>query len=137
MLNKIKAISVLFILFSSYSWSWEVVKTPTESLLTDKSLKIKTPITIADHANNVEVINLSNKTIVLRYLESVAGTKYIVENFNCILFNVDKNKIIAKDLLCKTLKSEKSNFKVEEATFKENGNLIEYQFEELSSTFKR
>lgn len=129
-------LAVTFLLLSSASNSWEIIKEKDNFYLVDSKLQIKKQVLPYEERTAVEVVPLSLDIVILRYLEGKGGTKYLSQTYNCSIFNSFEKNFVTVDQLCKsitTLESGKTTESV--ATFKIDKDNLIYRFEDLNGKF--
>ena len=132
-----KSLFVFFFLITSFKLNaWEIIKEKDDFYLTDKTMAIKEKVFAIAEKTPIETISLTQNILVLRYLESNAGTTNITQSYNCSVVNLSKKKVIAVDQLCKSVSTFPLGKKVEtSAKFKVDQDSLLYSFEELSEKF--
>jgi hypothetical protein len=127
---------ILILLFSTASYSWEIVKEDGMLYLKDEKLHAKVKVfTLSEHSP-VETVTLSDNLIILRYLESRAGTKYLAQTFNCSIYDQKAKIFISTDVLCKSTTALTNGKTTENAAiFKLEKDQLNYSFEELNEKF--
>ena len=124
------------LMISATGFAWDIVKEKDDMFLVDKKMAVKEKVFAIADKTPVEVTSLSKDILMLRYLETKAGTKYFAQTFNCAIYNLATKKMITVDQLCKTITTSVGGKAVEaNASFKVTADGVMYSFEELDEKF--
>lgn len=131
-----KILSLIIFLCTNTSYGWELVRDNEGTYLSDNVFNVKEKIFAFSSTKTVEPIIYSNDIIILRYLESYSGTKYLTKTYNCSIYNTQLKKFIVKDILCKSISTFADGKQEEEtAQFVLDDKNLNYSFEEISESF--